>query len=89
MAKTDDADGDCQRIRLIENPSGIWTAKDEQTGVASQGDTREQALANLDEAVALYRGEVGHEPTDEELADLGVDPDVARSQDGGLPDVLE
>jgi hypothetical protein len=42
-----------------------------------------------DEAVALYRGEIGHEPTDEELRELGVDPEVARSQDGELPDALE
>ncbi|MFB6233684.1 MAG: type II toxin-antitoxin system HicB family antitoxin [Haloarculaceae archaeon] len=89
MAKTDNASGDRQRIQLVENPNGSWTARDEASGVASQGDTREEALANLDEAVALYRGEIGHEPTDAELRDLGVDPEVARSQDGELPDVLE
>lgn len=89
MAKTDDAAADCQTIQLVENPSGTWTARDEETGVASQGETRQTALDNLDEAVALYRGEVGHEPTDEELRELGVDPEVARSQDGELPDVLE
>jgi hypothetical protein len=89
MAKTDDAADDTRRIQLVENPSGSWTARDEQTGVASQGETREQALENLDEAVALYRGEIGHEPTDEELRELGVDPDVARSQGEELPDVLE
>jgi len=89
MAKTDDASADCQTIQLVENPSGTWTARDEETGVASQGETRQTALDNLDEAVALYRGEVGHEPTDEELRELGVDPEVARSQDGELPDVLE
>ena len=89
MAKPDDASADCQTIQLVENPSGTWTARDEETGVASQGETRQTALDNLDEAVALYRGEVGHEPTDEELRELGVDPEVARSQDGELPDVLE
>ena len=89
MAKTDDASADCQTIQLVENPSGTWTARDEETGVASQGETRQTALDNLDEAVALYRGEVGHEPTDEELRELGVDPEVARSQDGELPDILE
>lgn len=89
MAKTDDTPAECQQIRLVENPSGTWTARDEETGVASQGDTREEALDNLDEAVALYRGEIGHEPTDEELRELGVDPAVARSQDGELPDVLQ
>jgi hypothetical protein len=89
MAKTDDTPAVCRTIQLVENPSGSWTARDEDTGVASQGETREQALANLDEAVALYRGEIGHEPTDEELRELGVDPEVARSQGEELPDVLE
>lgn len=89
MAKTEDVSRPRQRIRLVENPSGTWTARDEETGVASQGETRGAALDNLDEALALYRGEIGHEPTDEELRELGVDPEAARSQDGGLPDVLE
>jgi predicted RNase H-like HicB family nuclease len=30
-----------------------WVAKDEEEGVASQGETRVEALENLDEAVAL------------------------------------
>lgn len=88
MAKTDTG-GDCRRIQLLENPSGRWTAKDEDSGVASQGDTRMEALENLDEALALYREEIGHEPTDDELRDLGVDPAVARDQGDDLPDVLE
>jgi len=78
-----------QRITLVANSSGRWTARDEATGVASQGDTRGEALENLDEAVALYRGDIGHEPTDGELRELGVDPDVARTQGEELPDVLE
>lgn len=89
MAKTDDPPPEYQTIHLVENPSGRWTARDEATGVASQGETRQRALENLDEAVALYRDEIGHEPTDEELRDMGVDPEVARSQDEELPDVLK
>jgi len=77
-----------QRIELLENPSGRWTARDAETGVASQGETRQEALDNLDEALALYRGK-GHEPTDAELRELGVDPETARTQDEELPDVLE
>lgn len=34
-----------------------WVARDESTGVASQGETRTEALSNLDEAVALYNSE--------------------------------
>ncbi|WP_138005027.1 type II toxin-antitoxin system HicB family antitoxin [Halalkalirubrum salinum] len=51
-----------------------WVAKDTETGVVSQGKTREEALANLDEAVAGYHGE-GRSPTDEELREAGIDPD--------------
>ena len=68
-------DGDC------------WVARDEETGVASQGPTRAAALSNLDEAVALYHGEVGREPTDAERRAVGVDPDAERSDE--LPDILE
>jgi predicted RNase H-like HicB family nuclease len=89
MAKSDEGESAGRRIQLVENPSGRWTARDEATGVASQGETRQEALENLDEAVALHRGEAGHEPTDEELRELGVDPETARSQGDELPDVLE
>jgi hypothetical protein len=39
--------------------------------------------------VAALEGEAGHEPTDEELRELGVDPETARSQGDELPDVLQ
>jgi len=42
-----------REIRLIEEDEGGWSAIDEETGIASQGETREEALANLDEAVEL------------------------------------
>jgi predicted RNase H-like HicB family nuclease len=42
-----------REIRLIEEDDGWWSAIDEETGVASQGETRQQALENLDEAVEL------------------------------------
>jgi len=74
-------------ISLSLGESGLWVARDEETGVASQGETRAEALENLDEAVALYRGETGREPTDEELREVGVDP--ADNTSGELPDVLK
>jgi predicted RNase H-like HicB family nuclease len=52
-----------------------WIAKDVATGVASQGDSRGEALEMLDEAVALHRGEAGRPVTDEDLAELGIDPE--------------
>lgn len=42
-----------REIRLVEADDGGWSAIDEQAGVASQGETRTEALENLDEAVEL------------------------------------
>ncbi|WP_256403683.1 type II toxin-antitoxin system HicB family antitoxin [Halorubrum salinum] len=42
-----------REIRLIEEDDGGWSAIDQELNVASQGETREEALANLDEAVKL------------------------------------
>lgn len=74
-------------ITLTED-DGWWVARDTETGVVSQGRTRTEALENLDEAVALYLGEVGREPTDEELEAVGVDPDDNETSDDEPPDVL-
>lgn len=60
-----------------------WVARDVETGVTSQGRTRKAALDNLDEALAGYRGE-GGAPTEEDLRDLGIDPDANES--GSLDD---
>lgn len=66
-----------------------WLARDVDTGVTTQGESRERALANLDEAVALHRGETGRPPTDEELRTLGIDPADNTTGDQSPPDVLE
>ncbi|WP_436927941.1 type II toxin-antitoxin system HicB family antitoxin [Halosimplex amylolyticum] len=44
-----------REIRLIQEDDGWWSAIDEETGVASQGPTRTEALENLDEAVEVTR----------------------------------
>lgn len=44
-----------REIRLIQEAEGGWSAIDEELNVASQGETREEALANLDEAVELTK----------------------------------
>jgi predicted RNase H-like HicB family nuclease len=44
-----------RKIRLVEEDDGGWSAIDEELNVASQGETREEALANLDEAVELTK----------------------------------
>jgi predicted RNase H-like HicB family nuclease len=69
-----------------------WVAKDEDEGVASQGKTRVEALENLDEAVALHKGEIGEEiPEDEQeevLIDLGINPDELDG-DRELPEFMK
>jgi predicted RNase H-like HicB family nuclease len=56
-----------------------WVAKDEETGVASQGKTRQEALENLDEALQGYHGE-GKPPSDEDLREMGITPEQNTSE---------
>lgn len=65
-----------------------WIATDIQTGVTTQGQSRETALEQLDDAVALYNGESGRKPTDEELRTLGIEPADNTTGEQELPDVL-
>ncbi|MEF8825472.1 MAG: type II toxin-antitoxin system HicB family antitoxin [Halapricum sp.] len=44
-----------REIRLIEEDDGEWPAIDIETNVASQGETRQEALDNLDEAVEVAK----------------------------------
>lgn len=77
-----------REITLTENPDGWWTATDEATGAVSQGPTRTEALANLDDAIELLvNEEAGRTPTEDELRELGIDPEANES--GELPDVLQ
>lgn len=78
-----------REIKLIENPDGWWTAVDLELDLTAQGATRERALESLDEVVEAVTGDGGHAPTDEEIRALGVDPDIARSHGGDLPDILQ
>lgn len=65
---------------------GEWVVgRDEDTEVASQGKTREAPLENLDQAVALHRGDAGEPVADEDLEDVGIDPDAAPDD----PQVLD
>jgi predicted RNase H-like HicB family nuclease len=83
-------------ITLTRADDGWWVARDEETGVASQGETRQDALENLDEAVALHKGEIGEsintrEEEEKALEELGIDPDEvaqARDEHDGLPDFM-
>ena len=76
-------------ISLSLGESGdMWVARDEDTGVTSQGQTREAALKNLDEAVAGYHG-AGESPSNEELRDVGIDPEQNTSQSLDESDVFQ
>ena len=54
--------------------------------MTAQGESREDVLDNPDAVVAAVDGR--EPPTDERIQELGVEPEVARSQGDGLPDVL-
>lgn len=85
MATIDRAgEEDGRVIRLEQQPDGGWTAVDEATGVASEGDTRHEALDILDDALAAYHGE-GSAVTGEELREMGVDPDMNDPSRGSVP----
>jgi len=74
-----------RRIVLEETRDGsAWVARDDKTGVASQGNSPEEAVAMLVEAVSLHEGEIGREPTDEELEEIGVDPE--KNESGSIED---
>jgi predicted RNase H-like HicB family nuclease len=73
-------------LSLGENGE-LWVARDEDTGVVSQGPNRQAALENLDTAVAGYHG-AGDEPTEDALRDLGIDPDQNTSGDRSDSDIF-
>jgi hypothetical protein len=91
MARADSGDADApdREIRLVKNPDGQWTARDLSVGVVAQGENRGVALENLDAVVESVEGNGGRPPTDNEIRDLGVEPEVARSRGDNLPDVLQ
>jgi predicted RNase H-like HicB family nuclease len=88
-SSTRDSDSDHEgEIRMWREDEG-WVITDVETGVTTQGETREEALEMLDEAVALHRGEIGREPTDEELRELGIDPADNTTGDTEPPDFMQ
>ncbi|KZX50144.1 hypothetical protein [Haloarcula sp. K1] len=67
-------DGNINEDEIRMWPEGdCWVITHIETGVTTQGDTRQEALEMLNDAVALHKGETGHEPTDEELREMGID----------------
>jgi predicted RNase H-like HicB family nuclease len=67
-----------RRIRLEEDEDvGGWVSVDVETGVASQRETKEEALRNLDEAVELYERDSEYDPEAERefMEEIGFDPE--------------
>lgn len=85
MATTDEDDaGD--GVRFVHEDDGRITAVDVETGVASYGKTKVEALRMLAEALELHEG--GGDPvTEEDLREFGLDPDGVG--DGELPDFMQ
>lgn len=50
-------------ITLFRNQDGWWTARHPELGVTTQGETREAALENLDEAVEAAKAALADETT--------------------------
>jgi predicted RNase H-like HicB family nuclease len=93
MATSTGRDGEREpgdAIRLLKNPDGVWTAIDEDTGVASQGDTKADALDNLEDALRLHRGD-GETIEDEDafLESIGIDPDEIPDEPNDLPEFMQ
>jgi predicted RNase H-like HicB family nuclease len=64
-----------------------WVITDVETGVTTQSETKEHALEMLEDA--LYRGEAGREPTDEELREIGIDPEDNTTGNSEPPEFMQ
>lgn len=86
MASVSSDDRISEGVEFIHEEDGRITARDVETGVASYGDTKAEALRMLAEALELH--EDGGDPvTDEDLREMGLDPD--DEGDAELPEFLQ
>lgn len=73
-------DRDREGVRFVHEDDGRITAVDLETGVASFGDTKTEALRMLAEALELHEG--GGEPvTDDDLREWGLDHDAMGDEE--------
>jgi len=91
-------DGEVHEGEIRMWPEGAgWVITHIETGVTTQGDTRQEALEMLDEAVALHRGVIGEsidtpEEEREALLNLGFTPEeieAGRDTNEDLPDFMQ
>jgi hypothetical protein len=74
MAPSEQADARQEGVEFVHEDDGRITARDIETGVASYGETKAEALAMLAEALELHAGE-GEPVDDADLRGFGLDPD--------------
>lgn len=73
-------DSNGEGVRFVHEDDGSITAVDEETGVASFGDTKAEALRMLAEALELHEG--GGKPvTDEDFEEWRLDPDTVEEEE--------
>jgi predicted RNase H-like HicB family nuclease len=85
MATSTRDDPDEAGVEFIHEEDGSITARDKETGVASFGDSKAEALRMLAEALTLHEG--GGEPvSDEDLKEMGLEP--GEKGDAELPEFM-
>lgn len=85
MASTTREDDSEEGVEFVHEDDGRITARDTETGVASYGETKADALRMLAEALELH--EEGGEPVDDaDLRELGLDPD--EEDDESVPEFM-
>ncbi|EMA08305.1 type II toxin-antitoxin system HicB family antitoxin [Haloferax denitrificans] len=78
--------GEPNGVEFVREDDGSITARDTETNLARGGDTRAEALSQLAEVLVLHEG--GGEPlTDDDLEELGLNPDEFENRD--LPDFTQ
>ena len=89
-SSTRDSDPDREDEIRMWREEDMWVITDVETGVTTQGETREDALEMLDEAVSLHKGEIGEPIEDEEafMEELGIDPEEVEPTEE-LPDFMK
>lgn len=75
-------------VRFVHEADGRITAIDEESGVASFGETKAEALRMLAEALELHAG--GGEPvTAEDLEEFGLDAEEIADEYEERPEFLQ
>lgn len=83
-SSTRDPDG--KGVEFIHEDDGSITARDTETGVASFGETKAEALRMLAEALELHEGR-GEPVSDDDLREMGLDPEDEDDED--LPGFMQ